>query len=486
MDNGRPFKSSEVLVLRAPPGLRLVHIGSGSVRVLTPREVESWVKWDDPWLLTNEFQLSEPFIAFGSFRAMGSENEECNQAYGVIPKVRDHQIKWYEESPDLCVVFNTEAMGRNNPLIVLGPYGTLCWRGIIEKWPIGRIREDAQRVFGVDEVMQFMRRLVDLGLVANIPGISGLPVIEEKLLKEFPAPLVQFRLPHAKIPWYCLWEISTACNLRCKTCYLTRFADGPPTTEASLALAAEIINSGIFYVSIIGGEPLLRSDLEQIVRALRDKGLFVKIITNGTLLTFKRARSLKDAGLNQIEVSFDGISQQTDDSTRGIGTHVNAKRAVAIAQSVGIPRVGIVLTIHSGNISELPGLPGFLTKLGTSECYLSLFRKTGTLGGQSPFGPLEYRMIGKVQEQLTMWKRSYPRLEITLLPTCTCGRTSVVIGEDGHVRACPFSTRSVGNLTQSPFIDIWRSLECEAASGHPLGYCAERSGSENPWGRALP
>jgi MoaA/NifB/PqqE/SkfB family radical SAM enzyme len=362
-------------------------------------------------------------------------------------------------------------MAQNNPLLVLGPYGSLCWRGVISGWSIGQIRLEALRVFGQDEVLPFLKRLVSLGFLTNVAGLDHIRVPREKIKKEFHAPEIQSRLALAAVPWYCLWEICTACDLRCKTCYLPHFCSAGPSTANALRVAQQIIDAGIFYACIMGGEPLLRRDLERIVQRMRAAGLFVKVISNGQKLTHHRAKALVEADLNEIEISFDGLCQRTHDFSRGQGTYVQARRAVRNAQKAGIPRVAMVWTLHSSNVRELDMLPQFMRGLAIHECYLSLFRKTGQLAAQGPFYPVDVASIEAIRERLVTWNAAFPELTIVLPSKCSCGRTSMVIGYNGDVRVCSFLYEAIGNIDRDRLVDIWRSLARRCLEPGPLGYC---------------
>ncbi len=380
-------------------------------------------------------------------------------------------IKWYWETPDLAVLFNAESMSQNNPLLVLGPYGCICWRGVCEGWSLARIRHEASRIFGIDEVVPFLLRLASMGFVtgdiASLPSLTG-----ESIRKEFQAPAVQFQMIQSFIPWYCLWELCMKCDLRCRICYQPAFvAPGPDEIEAQ-RLAAQIIESGIFYVCLLGGEALLRGDLEGIVSQLRSGGVFTKIITNGQRLTRERAGSLAKAGLNQVEISFDGLRPESHNASRGEGTFERALNALRHCRDAEIPRGGVVWTMHSGNFDELPILPSFLEQHGVTECYISTFKKTGLNGASAPWEPLTALQLEIIREQIDMWRSVHPHLSIILLPSCSCGRTSVMIGATGGVRTCSFSYHDVGNVTEAPLLDIWRRLEADLPDAGAVGYCS--------------
>ncbi|HXO22679.1 MAG TPA: radical SAM protein [Thermoanaerobaculia bacterium] len=380
-------------------------------------------------------------------------------------------VKAHDESADLVVLFHSGPMARNNPLLALSPYGSLIWREIAGGATVGRLRRAATERFGRDEVLPFLRRLADLEFISPVP--AGQESAEpERIPKDYPAPEVQHRLRHAAVPWYCLWEIATRCNLRCRICYVPDFSSFGPDRETALAIVRQIVEAGIFYVCLLGGEPLLRRDLEEVVAALREAHVFVKVITNGLGLDARRAESLAKAGLNQLEVSFDGLSAGSHEASRGAGTFEPARRAVSRAWEAGIPRVGMVWTVHSENLHELPRLPERMAELGVIECYLSPFKKTGLLGAGAPFTPPTSCDLEELRRRLEEWRAELPHLTVVLPSTCSCGRTSVVLGAEGDVRLCSFSSWSVGNLHERPLKEIWRSLGETIPEGGPLGYCA--------------
>jgi MoaA/NifB/PqqE/SkfB family radical SAM enzyme len=223
----------------------------------------------------------------------------------------------------------------------------------------------------------------------------------------------------------------------------------------------------------MGGEPLLRQDLEEIVLRFRDAGVFVKVISNGHSLTSCRAESLCKAGLNQIEVSLDGLLPETHNASRGPGSFEKALRGVKRAIDGGIPRVGLVWTVHSTNVHECDRLPWLMQDLRVEECYLSRFRKTGLCGSAAPFNPPSDSDLTLLRSSIGQWRRAFPNLTIVLPEACSCGRTSVVLGADGAVRVCSFLYESHGNVKKEPLRAIWDRLGELAQASGPLGYCGK-------------
>ncbi len=386
------------------------------------------------------------------------------------PKIKNIYIRWYEESAELNVIFNTELMHQNNPLLVLNPFGSLCWQMITKRACIGDIRKETFRIFGVDEVIPLIKRLIILGFIEPIIGLPNQNFYEE-IKKEHSAPFIQFFIPQTKIPWYLLWEITLNCDLDCNLCYISEKKHINPTFEILKKTTQKIINAGVFYVTIMGGEPLLIGELEQIILKLRNAGIFVKIITNGQSLSLSKAKTLADAGVNQIELSFDGLTQESHEGSRGKNTYINLINALFNAKNADIPRVGIVWTINQQNFSEYLDLPNFMRDKNITECYISLFRKTGMKNSHLLFNELSQNQIKELENIILKWKIDYPNFEITLLKNCSCGRSSLVIDSEGNVKTCPFDRKRYGNIIDKSFNNIWEHIGNLILQNQPIGYC---------------
>ena len=98
-----------------------------------------------------------------------------------------------------------------------------------------------------------------------------------------------------------LWEITSACNLKCEFCLVEIKRRHLPVSEA-LRVADELIAAGVDKVLLSGGEPLLHPGIGAVMRRLFEAGVLVKLLTNGTVAN----RSVFDLirASNSIEVSL--------------------------------------------------------------------------------------------------------------------------------------------------------------------------------------
>jgi len=109
------------------------------------------------------------------------------------------------------------------------------------------------------------------------------------------------------------FEVTHNCNARCKHCHL-----GPPLAEelATPARYAERCREIKPVVAMVsGGEPLLRAELEEIVRSLRGDNRPPRVVltSNGALLTKERYQRLRDAGVCDFIISLDYPDERHDE-----------------------------------------------------------------------------------------------------------------------------------------------------------------------------
>jgi SynChlorMet cassette radical SAM/SPASM protein ScmE len=116
----------------------------------------------------------------------------------------------------------------------------------------------------------------------------------------------------------------------------------------------------VFDVTLQGGEPFLREDLEEIIAGIIENRMRFSILSNGTLITEKMAAFLAASRrCDGVQVSIDGSTPVTHDVFRGEGSFARAISGVRQLQRCGLP-VSVRVTIHRNNVRELDRIAGFL------------------------------------------------------------------------------------------------------------------------------
>lgn len=154
------------------------------------------------------------------------------------------------------------------------------------------------------------------------------------------------------------------CNLRCSYCMPAQGLEW--LSKQSLMTSDEIVRVvdisverlAIRELRLTGGEPLVRPDLVDIIRALRRQhpGLPISMTTNGVGLD-KKAQALKDAGLTRINISLDSLHEETFEllTRRPFLNKVLAGIEAASAAGLGPVKINAVL-MRGINDAEASGL----------------------------------------------------------------------------------------------------------------------------------
>lgn len=168
-------------------------------------------------------------------------------------------------------------------------------------------------------------------------------------------------------PLMVVWNLTQACNLRCRHCYqnaTARPAHDELTLEEKLRAVDQIGASGVPFLAIAGGEALVSKDLWPVLERARERRIHVSLATNGTLLTRDNVARLIAAGVKYVEVSVDGIAPEEHDSFRG---QPGAwKRAIeGIRNSVaGGMRTGFATCFTRWNVDRVDEVVEFAIALG--------------------------------------------------------------------------------------------------------------------------
>jgi MoaA/NifB/PqqE/SkfB family radical SAM enzyme len=177
-------------------------------------------------------------------------------------------------------------------------------------------------------------------------------------------------------PMFIKWYVTGKCNIRCHHCYLTDYTYTAPTNKM-LSFVRYFAQKGVIQIYFLGGEPLIRHDLELLVREVTQSGIFLRIATNGMLATQKKSRDLWKAGANDFQVSLEGSSPETNDPVRGDGTFIQAVKGAQELIKVGA-YVTLALTIGHHNLEEIVPLVRLAYAFGAHAVKLALFVPFGT------------------------------------------------------------------------------------------------------------
>lgn len=154
-----------------------------------------------------------------------------------------------------------------------------------------------------------------------------------------------------------LAELTHRCPLQCPYCSnpteLLK-ANRELDTETWLSLFDEAADLGVLQVHLSGGEPTLRRDLEQLIGGLSRRGVYTNLITAGVGIAEGRIEAFAGAGLDHLQLSFQGARAETTARIgNSQGSHEKKLETARRARAAGLP-LTINAPIHRHNIEEVP------------------------------------------------------------------------------------------------------------------------------------
>ncbi len=181
-------------------------------------------------------------------------------------------------------------------------------------------------------------------------------------------------------------QITDACNLRCKHCYIGDGASHELSITQIRNALSEFEDMQGLRVMITGGEPLLHGHIAEINEMLPDYSIRKALFTNGVLLHKETLKLLK---VDEIQISIDGL-EAAHDALRGNGTFHRALEAVKNSLDAGF-NVSISTMVHRGNLRDFDEMELMFKRLGIKEWAVDVPCAAGRLKENAEFwvGPEE-------------------------------------------------------------------------------------------------
>jgi pyrroloquinoline quinone biosynthesis protein E len=172
-------------------------------------------------------------------------------------------------------------------------------------------------------------------------------------------------------PYTLVAELTYRCPLRCTYCSNPLQADTHELeTAAWRRIFAEAEELGVMQVSLTGGEPLLRDDLEEIVEAARNDELYTNLITSGIPLERDRLARLAERGLDAVQLSFQDT--EAEPARRSAGGEFSERKLAAARwiRELDLP-LTLNVVLHRDNIDRTDRFIALAEELGATRIELA-------------------------------------------------------------------------------------------------------------------
>ena len=239
-------------------------------------------------------------------------------------------------------------------------------------------------------------------------------------------------------------QITSACNLRCKHCYIDENGRDELSPRQVRKVLTEFEEMQGLRVMITGGEPLLHSRFAEINELLPDFFLRKVLFTNGVLLKKDQLASLK---VDEIQISIDGL-EKAHDAIRGSGNFSRSLQALRHALDAGFD-VSVSTMVHRENLADFDTLERMFKEVGIKDWTVDVPCAVGRLREHAEFFVtpeaggkyLGYGFGGGIHAS----SRGFG-----------CGLHLMAVMADGKIAKCTFyGDRAVGAVEQG-LMDAWR------------------------------
>jgi len=278
-------------------------------------------------------------------------------------------------------------------------------------------------------------------------------------------------------------ELTSRCNFRCVHCYARRnprdaidTSESEMTTRKILGFLEEISRLHVWWLTMTGGEPLIRQDFFQIASYAKSKGLIQTLMTNGSLITPRAAERIHRY-FRTVQISIDAADADTFSLIRRSSKQDFEKVLDGVRNLVASGCTPIIsVTVFKQNLDQLEQIIELALSLGCNKVrfgqvtpvsrgdrnwnqivvdpYVTTRRvKELTESYQGKvFTDFQdpVKMVAAYEQYLSAgeYRRSF----------CAAGTWHCAVDSKGNVLPCPIFVEgefSAGNVGERPFSEIW-------------------------------
>jgi AdoMet-dependent heme synthase len=266
------------------------------------------------------------------------------------------------------------------------------------------------------------------------------------------------------IPLSVQLDLTYRCNERCIHCYLDHHDHGEMSTAEIKNLLDQMADAGVFYLTISGGEMLMRRDFFAILEHARTRTFCIKLKTNGVMIGKKEAERLRRVGVESVQISIYSHRPEVHDAiTKVPGSLLRSIGAIRLLREQGIHVImANVLMVH--NVRDYVGVNALAAELGAHAIIDPTV--TPRMDGDRSILNLNVNeaalrevfqneaLVGKVEAVCS--PPQGPGEEALNSPPCSAGHTACYVSPYGDVYPCVQFPLASGNVRRTKFVDIWR------------------------------
>ena len=279
-------------------------------------------------------------------------------------------------------------------------------------------------------------------------------------------------------------DVTYRCNERCEHCYLDHEDYGEMQTAEIRGLLDQLAEAGVFFLTISGGEALVRRDIFEIIEHARRLHFSVKLKTNALLIGEREARRLRALAVEQVQVSvYSDRAEAHDAVTKVRGSFERTLAGIRAMRAEGL-KVTLANVLMRGHVHDGQRVRALAAEMGARYALDPTI--TPMMNGDTSVLRLRLEtaeltevfhdagIVGSVEEFCTPppavdegVREGYP---------CSAGHTACYISPYGDLYPCVQFPLKCGNVREQRFVDIWAESpqlkEVRSIRGKDLTSCS--------------
>lgn len=237
--------------------------------------------------------------------------------------------------------------------------------------------------------------------------------------------------------------LTNSCNMCCSHCFVS--AGLVPRKELNVDEILAVVENirklnGTTDIVVSGGEPLIHREIMRLLQGIKDHN--ISLFTNGTLINDDNYKTIADC-CQEVQISFEGVTQAVYESIRGSGNYEKALHAIELLKRTGI-KITFAVTILPSTVEDIrDNLIPFVNSIGYTNLEIRLNDDIEMAGNALS---LDFTGFDKYEVDKLMISLVSQLQDLGVTKAASSGRnvrfrncgigTNIVIDADGKIYPC--------------------------------------------------
>ena len=274
------------------------------------------------------------------------------------------------------------------------------------------------------------------------------------------------------------YELTPACNLDCKMCYVhnadsNRLQSLALSTEQWKRIFDEAYDCGLMFATLTGGECLMRKDFKELYLHLWNKRVRITVLTNGTLIDEDYIAFFQKYRPEDIQISLYGSSEEGYWNVTGHKSFHKADQAIRALKAAGLP-LRVAVTPSSYIASDYINTIRYIKEQGIQRVVSNLYLLPKRDNSEDTKHYLsEEEILRLSRERTSLFRELTPCSDLPEVGgpmseapaaglTCSAGNILAYVTWDGKMHPCGAVLQEGASLLEMSYAEAWEKTKAEA------------------------